>query len=476
MSVIILEDVIDSLQNVKGISPEYRSQCEEWWRKKSLIWPEQIVSKNGHRTDSTRLEKVCEELPITCSFEFSDFRKWYSEFILEVVQQRPTKYITGEGIPVSRELVRALKEVAHDDPTIYPITEKRIDMQTRTTWLGGVLSFVDAELPARRKVRLAAKKVPDRDLFNQERKNHQWLRGAGYESVTECISFGTQNQVLTYGRLAGDLRQLKDQPAEVKREYILMALKELMKISVDIKDHLESDKMVPAGGTFYKPPTLKGKNLDKLCDVARNNNEDVDVLVERFVENYILRVAMSAGGVYLPKEGSELKLCADIILGKRPDDEISSTFQETHPHLAGVVSNYGQNSRIVQVYSGLARRIDGLDKFPGHDDFTVNNVLAKRIEESRDGKVIFQNLQLHDVGLVNAPFQNYIFDMAVSAGADLQLQEEIVRDIFYELKNACDRSGVELRQSLEQFEEGYSLVSAAKSLTEASIRYMKQMC
>jgi hypothetical protein len=467
MSIIRVEDVNSSLDKLKEegcIDPAYIENCKNWVYTKSIMWPDQMVSITRPATLITN--DIQDNLPIISSFKsFKDFKRWYSRFFIRTIK-RTQDEISEETLRECGKLERALRKVAPNDPLIYPLSEEPLDeerlgMKTRTTRTGGMLSFVTAELPRDFNVQVVAKKVPEERLLEQEKKIHDALRGVGYTTVTECITTSSylENQVLTYGRLAGDLRGLRGQPDHVRKKYILRSLNTLMDISLDIDYHINPEV------------SFDSREMACLCDVVDENIRSDKEIVGRFVRNYFFRVAVASEGFNQSENRDELKPFLDVMLLNKSDSKIPQGLKEKYPKLAAVTTDKSCKERIVN-YWNLVRSINQLDKFPGHDDFTVNNILAKEIYQSGENNIGYQGLQLHDVGLVYAPFQNYIFDIAVSSGASPALQSEIVNHTYRQLRDSCINKGIKFEQSLTEFEKGYRLVAISKNLTQASLRFM----
>jgi len=463
MSVIKLENVLSTLKGLDGFDQNYVRECADWWKLKAAVWPDIFESDegNGDAVQSMTVNKMRQDLPITSSFDFYSFIGWYSQFIISNATMRGKK-MSEETKDQCLKLNNKLIDVAFD-PTVYPISEQPLDMRTRTTRSGGKLSFVTAELPEGFQIPVVAKKVPSKKLFLQEKVIHQTLRKLGYQrGVTECVS-SDNNQVLTYGRLAGSLASLSSQSEEVKKKYILKTLDILTRISLDFKKHIEVG------------PVLDD-DIVTLCDIIRENTHSDKYLVERFAQNYFFRVVASADGMYQSGDQKELQLFFDVMMGKENERKVTNGLKERYPHLSRAATDPKVKSQIA-AYLPLARMIDNLEKFPGHDDLRGDNVLAEEIGivgNGEDGKQEFyyEKLKLHDIGLVNVPFQNFIFDITVSVGSSPQLQQEIVRIVYNDISKYCAEMGIEFKQSSREFERGYKLVAASKYLTQASLSHM----
>ncbi|MEK6845945.1 MAG: hypothetical protein AABY26_04245, partial [Nanoarchaeota archaeon] len=389
-------------------------------------------------------------------------------------------------------------KVAPDDPTIYPLLESSLGVACRTTrHADGALRLVEAVLPDSRRVKVVVKKVPEawENLFVQELQTHGALIKLGYErEVTNPITYQTKGRIITYGCLAGDLSELRTQPEEVKQRELWKAVELLLPISLDLTKAL-GEKLKIFTNRFPKNNSLADSNgIETVRKLLKGKVHTAEYLTQRFKEYFLFRAALAKDGHQFREVGAEIFPIAHQVLDGKADlvseeeylKRINPDFKGNKPyfsvgefhqyrHLLKVITSAKAQALLQHYQKTIAPALDALIPYVGHDDFTISNILATDIVCNQAGQLFYSGLKMHDVGLVLAPFQNYLYDLLVSANASPETSEELVRRTYRELKRGCEqRGGIPVQSTFQEFWEGYHLVSVDKYLKQASNKLMLQ--
>ncbi len=439
-------------EEVPTVSSQFLKESYRWWQDKSVLFsPESGIPG----VDAEARQRH----PIVASFTADEFQRWYARFFLDRVRSSGmlAEPSTLAAIRATEEKLRA---ASPEDPTIYPLIENPLSQVTRTTAFdGGMLSFIDALLPTGQAVRIVAKKVPDQlaELFEREVTIHRALGALGHsEKVTLPIHVEPRNRTITYGHFAGDLSCLQVAPEAVKKKYLLEAIEVLMGVSLDLAVKLQQG----ARRNAFEP----------LREELMARNYTTEYLVGRFCDNFILRLAAAQDGVN-PLDTS-LHDFYDVLRGRKALADVPQARE--YGHLAAIAENPTAR-RLVQEYERtVASALDALPRYPGHDDFTVANVLVQDIEKPDRERLYLRGLRLHDIGLVNAPFQSYVFDLVVSAQAQPSTRREILTATYLQLEGKCRERGLRVSESLEEFARGYHVIAVDKYVKQAALQFMYQ--
>lgn len=453
---ISLEAVLGALDQLQGhVDEHFLDYSRKWWVAKSALFPDKFVTREPVFQDAN---EITQQYPVVSTFSFDDYVQWYSQFFLKEIKGSPELLTRRKRVTEMKLIEQVLKGAAPDDPTIYPLIEQPLGTKGRTRTYGGVINRVYALLPREGNIIVVAKKVPPKlaKLYAEESLTHQALCALGYqELVAEPIALGTTNQVITYPHLQGDLAPLRESDERTKKEYLSNARDLLLGISLDLRE------MVQEAST--------DSHLQYIAEQLRRRDWTPQYLALRFVENFLLRNAAAEGRTE-PWDAPLEEFSA--VLFRRKDAHQLSEEARQYPTLVEAV----QNPVVQQVYQAylnvFAPRLATLPRLPGHNDFTVDNILARTIESTGNGRLVISGLQLHDIGLVNAPFQSYLFDLLVSCQAAPETQEELLRETYLKLQRADTERGVPFNQSYSEFKEGYRLVGIDKMLKQAALSYL----
>ncbi len=459
------------------VDPAYLRKCINWWYQKSQIFPElgdssiRILSQDvsGEMIQDLNLEQSLAEtstmfssleLPTVSSLSFEDFKAWYKEFFSSEIRN----ISVDENLKEQVRLINSVFEEAFpNDPTIFPLTEESVGVDCRTTRSGGLINYINAELPNGNEIKVVAKLLPEklRHLFERERDLHGYFVRSGYRSVTKpLITPGTNVPLLTYRHLAGDLTCLLNQKENIKEKYIKEALNVLMGISLDFQKHMLLKR------------TFRPEGVKEICDLI-SDNDHVGRLAKRFDENYILRIAAAEDG--LITDDPATNKFYQILIGNFNLSSLTETDKKNFPTLSRMVSS-PLTQKLREGYNALALRILRLPSYPGHDDFTGNNVLYKSVEKDDKGVIReMLGLKLHDVGLAYAPFQSFIYDILGSLEASEKTKSNVLRWAYNELRERSEDSGMTFSSSYHNFVQGYNLICAEKSLKQAAFRHVRYL-
>ena len=449
--------VLGELQvEVPTISHHFLEESQRWWEDKSVLF-----SPESERVglDAEAQVEARKRHPIVASFTVEEFRGWYAKFFLDRIKHSGMLADTGilAAIHTTEE---KLRRVSPDDPSIYPLVEQPLSQITRTTAFdGGMLSFIDALLPTGQSVRVVAKKVPDQlaPLYEREVTIHKALARLGHsERVTLPIHVEPRNRTITYGHFAGDLSCLQTAPENVKRKYLQEALDLLMGVSLDLAVKLQQG----ARRNAFEP----------LREELMYRNYTTDYLVERFCDNFILRLAAAQDAVN--PFNTTLSDFYDVLRGRKSLTDVPQARE--YRNLAAIVENPKARTLVQEYERTIASNLDALPRYPGHDDFTVANILVQEIEQPDAERLYLRGLRLHDIGLVNAPFQSYVFDLVVSAHAQPSTRQEILTATYLKLEGGCKEKRIPFSSSLEEFGRGYQVVAVDKYLKQAALQFMYQ--
>ncbi len=437
---------------VPTVSPRFLEESQRWWEDKSVLFSP--LAGRGEIDAEARKRH-----PIVASFTVEEFRGWYAQFFLDRIKH--SGMLADQAILTAIQATEErLRAVSPDDPSIYPLIEQPLSQVTRTTAFdGGMLSFIDALLPTGQSVRVVAKRVPDQlaQLFEREVTIHKALANLGHaERVTLPIHVEPRNRTITYGHFAGDLSCLQTASEDVKKKYLQEALDLLMGVSLDLAVKLQQG----ARRNAFEP----------IREELMTRNYTTDYLVERFCDNFVLRLAAAQDGVN--PFNTALDDFYNVLRGRKSSADVPQARQ--YKNLAAIAENAAAR-RLVQEYEQtIASALDALPRYPGHDDFTVANVLAQEIEQPEPGKLYLRGLRLHDIGLVNAPFQSYVFDLVVSAHAQPSTRREIVTATYLKLEGKCKEKRIPFSTSAEEFTRGFQVVAVDKYLKQAALQFMYQ--
>lgn len=453
---ISLEAVLGALNQLQGhVDEHFLDYSRKWWVAKSALFPDKFVIREPMFQDAN---EITQRYPVVSTFSFDDYVQWYSRFFLKEVRSSPELLAHQGRVTEMRLVEQVLKGVAPDDPTIYPLIEQPLGTKGRTRTYGGAINRVYALLPREGNIIVVAKKVPKKlvKLYEEESLTHQALCALGYQDkVAEPIALGTTNQVITYPHLQGDLAPLRESDERTKKEYLSNARDLLLGISLDLGEMIREVSVDP--------------HQQYLAEQLHRRDWTPQYLTLRFVENFLLRNAAAEGR----SEPWDVPLEEfSAVLFRRKDAHQLSEEARQYPTLVEAV----QNPIVRQVYQAylnvFAPRLATLPRLPGHNDFTVDNILARTIESTGNGRFVISGLRLHDIGLVNAPFQSYLFDLLVSCQATPETQEEVLRETYLTLERACAGRNLPFNQSYSEFRDGYHLVGVDKKLKQAALSYL----
>ncbi len=422
---------------------EFVTASKRWAVARATLFPERYDLAGLVPTHAVSPE----DFPILSGFNGKDFGRWYSKALLEKLESQLRS--TGPLRDLSRLLSVVVGENGRDT-TFLPVTERSLGVDSRSTrYEGGGLSKVSVELPTGEEVALVAKRVPEvlDDLFTQELEIHQDLASLGLgDQITRPFATDDTKRLLTYGFLAGDLSSICDAPEEVKRRYLLEAIKPQLMMSFALARVLDKPK--------------KGPAEERLAQRIYANPTTSDTLRASFLEKYVVRTSLVR----------ESLIQGEVI---NPDSPKAKPIREQILQEAGRTGSLV--SRLVASFSqAIGTDIDFLPEFPVHDDFTVYNVLVGREERTRDGGLILSDLRLHDIGLAYGPIQAPLFDMLLSAGADARTQEHVLNEVYRKLRDAHGHWRTPLQDSTD-FMRGYDLVYAAKGLKFAALKKLQRI-
>lgn len=453
---ISLEAVLAVLDQLQGhVDEHFLDYSRQWWAAKSVFFPDKFSTKEPVFLDA---EEVTRRYPVISTFSFEDYLQWYADFFLSKMEESPELLVHRKRENEVGLTELRLKEVAFEDPTIYPLLEHPLSTKGRTQTYGGVINRIEAVLPQGARVTVVAKKVPEAlaRLYKEELLTHEALCDLGYEEkVAKPIARGTRNRVLTYPQLQGDLALLRERDEGTKEGYANIALDLLIGMSLELK-------------RITKRPT-RNKHLQYLTGQLHKHDWTPEYLTLRFVRNFILRNAAAQGNVE-PLD-TPLDEYVAVLLGEKKATQLSEEARQ-YPTLVTAVSDPLVNKLCATYWRTIAPRLAALPRFPGHNDFTVDNLLARSIENGADGKLIINGIKLHDIGLTNAPFQSYLFDLLVSCRATPETRRIVTKRTYRALNEACQKQGVPFNHSYEQFKEGYQLVSVDKKLKQAALAHL----
>ncbi len=461
--MLLLEEIVRTLehigQNQVGLVHQFVEESRLWWHDKAALFPALYGFKPANA--SVRVQAQ-ERHPIIACFTEDEFRAWYAEFFMEGIKHQLDVLTDSQTIEILRSVEGALRILSPQDPTIYPLIEKPLSHATRTTALeGGTLSFIDALLPNGALVKVVAKKIPAtlKSYFEREVMIHRALANLGHEhKVVLPVHVESRNRIITYGHFRGDLSCIRNASDSTKKKYLCDALDLLIDISSDLASRIEHGERRNSLGFEPIKAELASKSYSS------------DFLVERFCHNFILRLPAALDGVNpLQTVFEDFYL---VLMKKKMVNSIPNV--QKYPALASVAQSEITRKMVCEYTFAIADLVGRLSRYPGHDDFTVSNILAKEIEVIDADKIFIREMRLHDIGLVQAPFQSYIFDLAVSAKAGFSLQQDLVIKAYLKLQEVCEQKKLPFQESLHSFQEGYLLVAADKFLKQAAVQFLYQ--
>ncbi len=453
---ISLEAVLEALNQLQGhIDEHFLDYSRKWWVAKSALFPEQFATREPVFQD---VAEITQQYPVISTFSFDDCVQWYSQFFLKEIRSSPELVAHRQRVTEMKLVEQVLKGAAQSDPTIYPLVEHPLGTKGRTRTYGGAINQIYALLPRKGNIIVVAKRVPHKlaKLYEEESLTHQALCALGYQDhVAEPIALGTTNRVITYPHLQGDLAPLRGQDEATKKEYLRSALDIVLAISLDLKERTRTASDDP--------------HLQYVAEQLRRRDWTPQYLTLRFVENFLLRNA-AAEGRSEPWD-VPLEEFAAVLFRKKDVRQLSEEARQ-YPTLVKAVESPVVHQLYRTYVEILAPRLATLPRFPGHNDFTVDNILAKKIEEGPESKLFISGIKLHDIGLVKAPFQSNVFDLLVSCQATPETQEEMIRQTYITLEQKCRERGIPFDHSYSQFRAGYRLVSIDKALKQAALSYL----
>lgn len=453
---ISLEAVLGALDQLQGhVDEHFFDYSRQWWVAKSVLFPDQFTTRAPVVQDA---QEVASSYPVISTFSFEDYLVWYSQFFLREIKRSPELLTLRQRRKEMGLVEQVLKGAAPGDPTIYPLVERSLGTKGRTRTYGGVINRIDAVLPQGGNIIVVAKKVPEQlaKLYEEESRTHEALCQLGYrEQVAEPIALGTMNRVITYPHLQGDLASLRERDEQTKKEYVSTALDLLLGMSLDLKRQMAKLSNDP--------------HLQYLAEQLHKQDWTPQYLTLRFIGNFLLRNA--AAQMNVEPWDTPFEEFVAVLLGKKKATQISEEARQ-YPTLVMAVNNPLVHQLHGSYQRTIAPRLAALPRFPGHNDFTIDNILAKSIEEGAEGRLIISGMRLHDIGLVNAPFQSYLFDMLSSCQAAPETRREMIERTYLTLNDACREQGIPFDHSHGQFKEGYRLVSIDKKLKQAALSYL----
>lgn len=430
-------------------------------------------------------------------FLFPDFVEWYRHFFLKQIKEVK---LPEPAVHAMKQLEYTLREVAPQDPTIYPLVEKPLGVACRTTRSdGGRLLLIEALLPKAPSIKVVVKKVPPvwEELFEQELKTHKTLLALGYErEVTAPIAHQEKGRIITYGYLAGDLSALCTQPEEVKQRELWKAVELLLPMSLDLTSYFGRERVGFFDRSPRKPPLLNHvAEVETVWELVKDKIQLESYLTQSFLKNLIFRTTLAKDGYHLREVDTRILKISQQILSEEAEVVTEEEwFRRTTPDFNFTKPYHSENEfrdylsllkaatsakarALFQHYQQtIAPALAALPLYVGHDDFTIKNILATDIGTDSKGHLLYSGLKMHDVGLVMAPFQSYLYDLLVSAHASPETSEELLQRTYRALLRGCEQRGraVPVQNTYSEFREGYHLVAVDKHLRQASIKFMIQ--
>jgi hypothetical protein len=414
-----------------NLPEDYQRDCREWWDDKVHLFPGTL-----------------DQAPVLSSFpDFSTFKTWYSTFFLNEIKD---KHKTAELVDQIRSLETQMRIVQPDDPTIFPLSEQPLQVQTRSTDYGGALSKIVANLPPHSqvgtsKIVVVAKYVPEilSAELEAEKEIHGTFRKLGVEYVTEPLTLN--GQVITYKNYSSSLEDcLRDMTQEERVQHVLHAIALHTHLTLDMLDHQTDPEWQPLW-----------KHVNQRSTTANS-------LTRNFIFKYLMRTAAANDGV--EPQAPEVEVFKNILLGSQQTP--TQEQRKQYPDLTALVESPATRHKI-QAFREFANDLAQHPNFPSHDDFTAANILV----QEKHG--IPTNLTLHDVGLINAPIQSHLFDMIFSAGLDYDSQFTVVKESYDQITQQWQQCGRTFPYDRGNFEVGLELMTIDKSLKQAALAKLK---